>query len=448
MYSSISNQTAPLLTDLYQLTMCASYFDNGHRGEATFDLFVRSMPPHRSYLLFAGLESALDYLKNLKFTDECINYLDSTKLFKDSFLSYLERFKFRGDVHAIAEGTLFFPNEPVMRVTAPLPQAQLVETFLLNTVNFQTLVASKAARIATSARNASLVDFSPRRDHGAEAALQVARSSYIAGFTGTSNVLAGKKYGIPIYGTVAHSFIMSYEYELDAFRAYSSTFPDKCLLLIDTYDTLKGARNAVKIGEELKKNGHSLMGVRLDSGNLLKLSRKVRELLDKSGFKKSIILASGNLDEYKIEKLVKKKAPIDSFGVGTALGTSNDAPFLNVNYKLSEFKGKPVIKLSSGKMTLPGRKQVYRFYDGRGKMKHDLIGLESEKSSGRALLKQVMKNGRLARKHPPLNSIRKNARRNLESLPGRCKRLKQASTYEVRLSKELQSIISKLKQER
>src|SRR3972149_973757 len=324
-----------MFTDLYELTMCASYFDNDKFEPATFDLFVRRLPENRGYLLFAGLEQVLQFLESVKVTDAHLAYL-AKQGFNRQFLNYLRNFKFTGDVWAVPEGTVAFPCEPLIRVTAPIIEAQLVETFLLNTVNLQTMIATKASRVIHAAKGKAIIEFGLRREHGIDAGMKVARSSYIAGCQGTSNVLAGLSYGIPVFGTMAHSFVMSFEKEIDAFRAFAKTFPNNSTLLIDTYDDITGAEKAAQVAKELERKGCKLGGVRLDSGDLAETSKKVRALLDKKGLQQVSIFASGDLDEYKIADLLSKDAKIDAFGVGTKMGTSAEYPFTDVIYKLSE----------------------------------------------------------------------------------------------------------------
>src|SRR3990170_696769 len=365
-----------MFTDLYELTMCASYFDNDKFEPATFYLFVRRLPENRGYLLFAGLEQVLQFLKTVKFTDEHLTYLKKQG-FNRQFLDYLRNFKFTGDVWAIPEGTVAFPCEPLIRVTAPIIEAQLVETFLLNTVNLQTMIATKASRVVQAAKGKGVVEFGLRREHGVDAGMKVARCSYIAGCQGTSNVLAGMQYGIPLFGTMAHSFVMSFEKEVNAFRAFAKTFPDKSTLLIDTYNDLAGAEKAAVVAKELEAKGCKLGGVRLDSGDLAEISKKVRQLLDEKELGYVSIFASGDLDEYKIEELLRKGAKIDAFGVGTRMGTSADKPYVDVIYKLCETlssRGEfsPIMKLSEGKITLPGRKQVFRRKDKKGNCAGDV----------------------------------------------------------------------------
>jgi nicotinate phosphoribosyltransferase len=355
-----------------------------------------------------------------------------------------------GEVWAVPEGTIVFPNEPLIRVTAPIIEAQLIETFLLNTVNLQTTIATKASRVVTAAKSKSIIEFGLRREHGTDAGIKVARCSYIAGCSGTSNVLAGLKYGIPIFGTMAHSFVMLFEREIDSFRAFTKTFPDKSTLLIDTFDNIKGAENAATVAKELEKKGFRLGAVRLDSGDLVEISKRVRELLDKNGLDYVEIFASGDLDEYKIEELLKKGAKIDSFGVGTKMGTSEDRPYLDVIYKLSEKMNEngefsPIMKLSQGKITLPGRKQVFRFTDKRGNFLKDIIALDDEKmNGGQPLLIKVMEKGEMIYDLPSLEEIRKRAFDNVSRLPEKYKKVKNAPHYSVELSRRLKMLTREL----
>lgn len=441
-------QNMSLFTDFYELAMCASYFDNNKLEKATFDLFIRNLPKNRSYFLFAGLEQALLFLKNIKFTNEQLQYLKKQG-FQADFLDYLKNFEFTGDVWALPEGSISFQNEPLIRITAPLIEAQIVETFLLNTINLQTMIATKASRVVHAAKGRSVIEFGLRREHGIDAGMKVARCSYIAGCDGTSNVLAGKHYDIPVFGTMAHSFIMSYKKEIDAFRAFTKTFPNETTLLIDTYDNFTGLNNAILIAKELEKSSCKLGGVRLDSGDLKEISKKVREQLDKSDLKYVKVFASGDLDEFKIDELLSNSAKIDAFGVGTKLGTSADRPYIDVIYKLSEIKNEkggfsPIMKLSEGKSTLPGRKQVYRIIDEKGFYNFDTIGLQEESLNGQPLLKKVLEDGELIYDLPPLSSIRKYAKETLQKLPDKYKKLKNASKYPVRISKKLENLTRKL----
>jgi nicotinate phosphoribosyltransferase len=445
----VDEENMSMFTDLYELTMCASYFDNRKFEQATFDLFIRRLPPNRSYFLFAGLEQALLFLKKVRFKEEHIAFLKKQG-FKEEFLDYLRDFKFTGDVWAVPEGTIVFPNEPLIRVTAPIIEAQLIETFLLNTVNLQTMIATKASRVVSTAKSKPIIEFGLRREHGTDAGLKVARCSYIAGCSGTSNVLAGLKYGISIFGTMAHSFVMLFEREIDSFRAFTKTFPDKSTLLIDTFDNIRGAENAAIVAKELETRGFRLGAVRLDSGDLVDISKRVRQLLDKNGLDYVKIFASGDLDEYKIEELLKKGARIDSFGVGTKMGTSEDRPYVDVIYKLCEKmddKGEfsPIMKLSQGKVTLPGRKQVFRFKDKKGNFLRDIIALDNEKMiGGEPLLIKVMERGELIYNLPSLEEIRKRASDNVSRLPEKYKKLKSAPRYKVELSRGLRRLMREL----
>jgi nicotinate phosphoribosyltransferase len=419
----VNDGNAALLTDLYELTMAASYRSQAMDGAATFELFVRRLPENRNFLVAAGLEDALWYLEHLRFDQDAIAYLDSLSIFGTEFLDFLSELRFTGEVWAMPEGEIFFEGEPTLRVTAPLIEAQIVETFLLNVINFQSLIASKAARIALACGEREFVDFSPRRDHGADAALKVARAAYIGGAAGTSNVLAGRAYDLPLSGTMAHSYVLSFEDEADAFRAFARDFPDRSVLLIDTYDTVEGARRVVQVARELAREGIKIRGVRLDSGDLADLAKRVRTILDEGGCAETRIYASGDLDEHRIAELLAGGAPVDAFGVGTQLGTSADAPALGGVYKLVEDEAGPKMKHSPGKVTWPGRKQVHRFQEGE-LMQRDLITLESETvTGGRPLLKRVMAGGR--RTSPPerLEVARERCQTGLRSLPERLRLL-------------------------
>jgi nicotinate phosphoribosyltransferase len=447
----LKEENMSLLTDFYELTMCAAYFDNKNFETATFDLFIRRLPENRSYFLFAGLEEALGYLQSIKFTEAHIAYL-KTQGFKEDFLDYLRNFKFTGEVWAMPEGTVAFPNEPLIRITAPIIEAQLVETFLLNSINHQTMIATKASRVVEASKGRSVIEFGLRREPGIDAGMKVARSSYIAGCRGTSNVLAGYAYGIPVFGTMAHSFIMSYTKEIDAFRAFARTFPEKSTLLIDTYDDLAGAEKAAVVLKELEKRDIRAGGVRIDSGDLAESSRKVRQILDRHGLTYAKIFVSGDLDEYKITELLNADAPIDAFGVGTKMGTSADRPYLDGIYKLCETQMPdggfaPIMKLSKDKFTLPGRKQVYRFTNGDGSYKKDTITLVDESAVGEPLLMKVMDGGRLIYKLPSLEEIRSTAAENLKKLPSKYKGLVDAPAYPVEFSSKLQRLIETVKQQ-
>lgn len=434
-----------LLTDLYELTMCASYFDNRRTEPATFDLFIRNLPHERSYYVAAGLEQALLYLKNAAFSPAQIDYLRKLG-FKGKFLSYLKGFKFSGEVWAIPEGTLAFAEEPLIRVTAPIIEAQLVESFLLNTVNLQTMIATKASRVVHAAQGRSVVEFGLRRTQGADAAMKAARCSYIAGCSGTSNTLAGMKYGIPVFGTMAHSFIMLFDKEIEAFKAFAKTFPKTSTLLIDTYDNVKGTQNAVIVAKELERKGFRLNGVRIDSGDLVEVSKTVRKILDENGLGYVKIFASGDLDEYKIQDLLNRGAKIDSFGVGTRMSTSEDRPYVDIIYKLCERMDKhdkfvPTMKLSRKKRTLPARKQVYRVSDKAGNYVKDIIALHDEKVEGTPLLVKVMEKGEIVGELPTYKQIRENALQNLARLPEEYKLPRGAPHYPVVCSPNLEKLL-------
>jgi nicotinate phosphoribosyltransferase len=431
----------PLFTDLYELTMAAGYFARRLTASATFSLFVRGFPPHRNYFVAAGLQDALRELENSRFTAGDIDYLKQLDLFSDDFLTYLQTFRFTGSVVAMPEGTLFFADEPVMEVTAPLIEAQIFETFLLNTIGFQSMIASKAARCVHAAAGRPLIDFSLRRTQGQDAGSKVARSTYLAGFDATSNVLAGKAYGIPVSGTMAHSFVQAFDGDYEAFAAFADVFPGQSVFLIDTYDTLEGARQTVRVAEEMKKRGHAPLGVRLDSGDMTRLSRQVRQIFDAAGLQKVKIFASSGFDEYKIAKIIADGAQIDAFGVGTKVGVSADAPYLDIVYKLVRYDGRDVRKFSSGKQTLAGEKQVFRETDRGGKFRRDAIGHRTEQlGSGAPLLQTVMQNGRPSQNPPTLPQIRARFSDQFKRLPERFKTLDAAETYPVKITAGLEKL--------
>ena len=427
-----------LLVDLYELTMAASFHAERREYLATFELFSRELPPRRNFLVAAGLEQALDHLESLRFGSEDLQYLRSLELFEEDFLEFLGDLRFTGEVHAFSEGEIIFPPEPILRVTAPLIEAQIVETFLLNTLDFQTMVASKSARIALAASGTTFVDFSARRDHGADAAVMAARAAFIGGASATSNLLAARRFGISPSGTMAHSYVMTMGDEKKAFLTFARHFPNSATLLIDTYDTLQGARKAAEAANELASEGIRVRGVRIDSGDLLRTVPLVREALDDAGHPEIEIFVSGELDEDRIATLMRAGTPVDGFGVGTALGTSSDAPYIGGVYKLVEdFEG-PRLKLSAGKATLPGTKQVYRFYDAE-RASGDLITLGSEPAPtrGRSLLKKVMERG--VRLHPPepLLELQARCKKSIEELPEHLRSLDAAEPYPVEISQSL-----------
>jgi len=432
--------TSPLTTDLYELNMVQAYLDKGEDKEAVFEFFVRRLPSRRGFLLAAGLEDALDYLENLRFSDDEIAWLKSTGRFRDNLLDYLKAFRFTGDVHAIAEGTFCFPNEPLIRITAPLPMAQLVETRLINILHFQTLIASKAARMVLAAPGKVLSDFGLRTAHGAEAGLYSARASYLAGFAGAANVLAGERYGIPIVGTMAHSFVQVHDDEMAAFEDFARSRPQGVILLIDTYDTEQGARKVVELAPKLAKDGIAIRGVRIDSGDLIASARKVRAILDAGGLKEVIILVSGGINEDVLLTMRAQNAPIDGFGIGVNLAASIDAPSLDCAYKLQEYAGKPRRKLSEGKQTWPGRKQVWRCYDAQGRMAGDVLTIESDAQKGEALIAPVMRAGKRVGPAPTLAQIRERTTRDLARLPERLRQLQLGAEYPVKVADALKKL--------
>jgi nicotinate phosphoribosyltransferase len=436
--------TSPLLTDLYELNMIQAYLDRGQDGEAVFEFFVRRLPARRGFLLAAGLDDALDYLETLRFSDAEINWLKSTGRFRDNLLDYLSAFSFTGDVHAIPEGSVCFPNEPLIRITAPLPQAQLVESRLINILHFQTLIASKAARMVLAAPGKILSDFGLRTAHGAEAGLYSARASYLAGFAGAANVLAGERYGVPIVGTMAHSFVQVHDDEMTAFENFARARPQGVILLIDTYDTEQGARKVVGLAPRLAADGIAIRGVRIDSGDLTASARKVRVILDDGGLKDVIILVSGGINEDVLQRMMQEKAPIDGFGIGVNLAASVDVPALDCAYKLQEYAGTPKRKLSEGKATWPGRKQVWRAYDADGRMRGDILALENDKQPGEALVVPVMRAGKRIAPAPKLTQIRERAAADLARLAGPLARLESGFDYPVQVANALTALAKEI----
>ena len=432
-------RTSPLLTDLYQFTMLQGYLDQGMEDVAVYEFFVRKLPEQRGFLMAAGLEQVLQFLETVRFTPHELEWLEKTARFNRRFLDYLTTFRFSGDVHAMPEGTVFFPDEPILRVTAPIPQAQLVETRIINLLHYQTLVASKAARTVLAAPGKLLVDFGLRRAHGAEAGLLAARASFIAGFDGTSNVLAEHEFGIPSYGTMAHSFVQAHEDEATAFENFARAQPDNVVLLIDTYDTEAAAHKVVTLAPRLRQQGIRIKAVRLDSGDLGEHARRVRRILDDGGLAETGIFASGNLDEYLVGDLVRGGAPISGFGVGTRMLTSSDASYLDCAYKLQEYAGRPRRKRSEGKATWPGRKQVYRHGDD-GVIAHDVLTLEQDAQKGEALIRPVMAGGKRVAPPTPLAASRALAAAELARLPAHLRRLETAPAYPVEVSPALREL--------
>jgi nicotinate phosphoribosyltransferase len=446
----------PLLTDLYELTMAASYFALGYNRSACFDLSVRRLPGRRGFLVAAGLERLLEALEQFRFETAALDHLASLQLFKTEFLDFLGKLRFTAEVHALAEGTIFFAGEPIIEVRGPLIEAQLIETLAINQIGMASLIASKAARSVIAARGRQLVDFGLRRSQGEAAGLIAARSSYLVGFDGTSNVLAGRRYGIPAHGTMAHSYIMAHDRERIAFEHFVQDFPKLSTLLVDTYDTVRGVENAAAVARQ--RQGFQLQGVRLDSGDLADLSLKARAILDRNGLQKTSIFASGNLNEYKIRDLVAGGAPIDTFGVGTDMVVSGDAPALDLAYKLTEYDGIPRIKTSAGKLTLPGKKQVFRAVDAHGRFYADLIGLAHETAANAArqfdprplecvpLLSLQFTNGHRIMPRPTLPESRRQFLEALKRLDPRYQELEEPPTYPAQYTRALRAMLNEQKE--
>jgi nicotinate phosphoribosyltransferase len=425
-----------LFTDLYELSMLEVYHAEGMHERAVFSLFVRELPERRNYLVACGQEDVLEAIARLRFDDDAIAYLGRLGRFSERFLAWLGGFRFTGDVHAVPEGTPVLANEPILEVVAPLPEAQLIETLVMNQVHLQTVLASKAARVVAAAEGRRVVDFGPRRMHGIDAALKAARAFHIAGIDATSNVLAGRVYGVPVVGTMAHSLIQAFDLEADAFRAFVRTYPDT-VLLIDTYDTAEGARKVVALARELGE-AFRVRGVRLDSGDLLALSKEVRAILDEAGLGAVEVFASGGLDEDEIARLVGEGAPIGGFGVGTDMGVSRDVPALDIAYKLTEYAGRGRLKLSTGKPVLPGRKQVFR-QERDGVAVGDVIARDGEEQPGRPLLRKVMEGGRRL-EAPDLDHRRRLAALERARLPAPVRGLGRADPgYPVEVSEALRA---------
>ncbi|MFN2341327.1 MAG: nicotinate phosphoribosyltransferase [Halanaerobium sp.] len=463
-----------LLTDFYQLTMAQGYCEKGKTEKAVFDLFYRENPSNNGYSIFAGLEQIIEFVENLKFAEDDISYLKSQG-FNEKFLDYLRNFEFTGDIYSVPEGSVVFPKEPLLKVEAPILQAQLLETPLLNFINHQALIATKAARINEAAQGKDVLEFGLRRAHGPDAGIYGARAAVIGGCAGTSNVLTGKKFGVKVSGTHAHSWVMSFESELESFRTYAKNFPNSAILLVDTYDTLKsGVPNAIKVFEEMEEQGieSDLYGIRLDSGDLAYLSKKARNMLDEAGFEDAVIVASNNLDENIITSLNLQGAQIDLYGVGTKLITSYDCPAFGAVYKMSEYHDQPKIKLSDNieKMTNPGDKKLLRVYDKEsGEIKADLIALQQEEISEnedltlfdardtwktttltkgnyrlREMMNPIFKKGELVYDSPAVAEIKKYAEKEKESLGEEYKRLTYPHIMKVDLSDELFKLKQKL----
>jgi len=435
-----------LSLDLYELTMAQVYFKYRPHTVATFDLFIRS--PRRPFYVACGIEEVLEFLEGFRFKEKEIGYLESLRLFDDDFLEYLRKFRFQGTVFSVKEPEIVFATEPILRVTANLIEAQIIESFILNRINLATTLATKAARVVFSAQGRKVFDFSLRRTQGIEASLACAKYSYMVGAEGTSNLLAGYLYKIPVVGTMAHSYVMSFPREVDSFLKFSYQFPTKSILLVDTYDVKRGIASAVKVAKFLKRKGMELVGIRLDSGDLKEIAHFARQFFDREGLIDIIIFASGDLDEYKIKELIKENVPVDAFGVGTNMGCSSDLPFTDVIYKLVEIKEKksqfiPTMKLSEKKSTYPGRKQVFRVRDKAGKMKEDFIGLEDEKL-GERLLHKVMEKGKRIISKKSLEEKREQFFQKVKSLPEPLKDVTTSFVYPVKVSPKLTKLIVSL----
>lgn len=435
-----TSENLALLTDLYQLTMAQSYFRERKTALATFSLFIRSYPPNRGYFIAAGLRDVIDYLESFSFDAAALDYLSSLNLLSEDFVHFLSGLRFTGDVWALPEGRVFFSDEPILEVTAPIIEGQIVETFIINQINFQSLIATKAARCVSAAGERAVVDFALRRTHGTDAGMKVARATFLAGFVGTSNVRAGKVYGIPPVGTMAHSFVSVFESEIDAFRAYAASFPNNAILLIDTYDTLQGARHAVQVAEEMAARGQRLQGVRIDSGDLASLAREVRRILDEADLKEVKIIGSGGLDEYELARFSAANIPFDSYGVGTKVGVSADAPWADTAYKLVEYDDRPVLKLSKGKESWPGKKQVFRFADG-AQLSGDVVALRDEQIAGaKPLLEPVLQAGRMVGRLATLQDAKSLCHDELDRLPNTHKSIVDPARYPVSFSTALQEL--------
>lgn len=435
--------TSGLLTDHYQLTMLDAYLARDMRDEAVFEFFVRRLPGCRSFLMAAGLEQLLDYLERLSFTTAEIEWLASSGRFSAKLIDYLADFRFCGEVRAMAEGTVVFENEPLVQVIASLPEAQFIETRLINLLHFQTMIASKAARSVLARPGKLLVDFGLRRAHGAEAGLLAARATYIAGFSGTATVQAGAQFGIPTYGTMAHSFVQAHDAEIDALEHFARCFPDQTILLIDTYDPLEAAAAVADLAVRLREEGIRIGGVRIDSGDLAKVAAGVRHVLDANGCEELVIFASGNLDEYELCDEFQD-APIDGYGIGTRLDVSADAPYLDCAYKLQEYAGRPRRKISPGKETWPGRKQVFRCRDKRGRVLGDVIAAEDDAQDGEPLLQPMMRNGRRLSPSPSLEAVRERAANELESLPEALRGVRGTAAYPVKIAESLERLAAEI----
>ncbi len=432
--------TSFLLTDLYELAMMQAYIEQDRTDTAVFEFFCRRLPTRRGFLMAAGLAQVLEFLENVRVSPGELDWLRDSGRFSPALIDYLAGFRFTGDVHAMPEGTVFFADEPILRITAPLPEAQYVETRIINLLHFQTLIASKAARMVLAAPGRLLVDFGLRRAHGAEAGVLAARASHIAGFAGSATVLASREFGVPAYGTMAHSFVQTFDDESAAFESFARARPEGLVLLIDTYDTEAGARKVAALAPRLEAAGIRVAGVRIDSGDLGALSRSVRAILDAAGLADVAIFASGGLDEDRIAALVRDGAPIGGFGIGSSLTTSSDVAVLDCAYKLQEYAGRPRRKRSAGKATWPGRKQVWRCFGPDRRIAGDVLSLETDAWPGTPLIRPVMRGGRRLGPVPSLAEIRAHAEAELAWLPDPLQRLEPGATCQVTVSDALHDL--------
>ncbi len=434
-----------LHTDFYQITMAAAYHAHDMRGLATFSLFAHDLPAQRGFMVAAGLEEALSYLESFAFSQDDMDYLASLGRFTPRFLEALAATTFSGEVWAMPEGSICFAEEPLLEVTAPIIEAQLVETFLINVINLHSTLASKAARCMLAAGGKSLVDFSLRRTQGLDAGLAAARSSALVGFAGTSNVAAARLYGINPVGTMAHSFVEAFGDEVAAFRAFASTFPDHTVILVDTYDCVAGLHRAAEVAGELARQGHRLVGIRLDSGDLVGLSRQARSILDQAGLEQAMVVVSGSLDETRIAELREQGAQVDLYAVGTKMGSSADAPYLDLAYKLVKYDGRPTLKLSAGKESWADPKQVWRRLGADGRLDHDLLSLRGEEQKGRPLLEPVMSRGRRLAPPSDWRQAQAHFRADLETLPADCLRLADPRPPRPQVSQALRDLQERMR---
>jgi nicotinate phosphoribosyltransferase len=429
-----------LLTDFYELTMLQAYLEQGMLEPAVFEFFVRELPATRNFLVAAGLEQVIEYLETMHFTDEECAWLAESGRFTGAFVDAMRRLRFTGDVDAMPEGTIFFADEPIIRIVAPMPEAQVVESRVMNLLHYQTMVASKAARSVLAAGGRALVDFGLRRAHGAEAGLLSSRASWLAGFSGTATTEAGRRFGIPVHGTMAHSYVQAHGDEAGAFEHFARSQPGNAVLLIDTYDTERAAHRVVDLARRLAPEGIRIKGVRIDSGDLAAMARRVRAILDDGGLRDVTIFASGNLDEFAVWDLVASGAPIDGFGVGTRMNTSADRPYLDCAYKLQEYGGQPSRKRSAGKATWPGRKQVWRRLTADGRFEQDTLGLVDDRVEGEPLLVPVMRGGRRVEPAGTLPAARAHAARQLALLPDALRDLDSRAPYPVEVSGSVRAL--------